>query len=216
MDRRTINFIIVISLTACVGLLTMQASRVSRIENEKFFQFPLVVGDWIGKEQTLSQWAYNALETPYVFVRDYTNPRSIDTVNLSLVWFDDTNIAFHAPEACMSDRIRASHATRIIFDESGEQEVKKLLVELGGTKNVMLYFFDVNGYITTSQVCIRIKILYNRLHLKRSAATFIRVIAPIRGDDETRTIEELQLFLKEFMPVIREYMYIRNLRDNGI
>ena len=207
MERRTVNLAITVVVTAVAALLSVQVSSVDRIENRDFFQFPLEVGRWQGREQALSQWAYDALETPYVFVRDYARPGSPDPVNLSLVWFDDTNVAFHAPEACMSSKITAAGTVRITFDASGEHEVKKLLVELGTTQYVMLYFFDVDGYVTTSQARIRLKLLANRLHFKRSAATFIRVMALLKGDGQ-ETVEDLQVFLKDFMPTIHEHTWI--------
>jgi len=214
MERRTVNLAIIVVVTAVAALLTMQVSSVDRIENRDFFQFPLEVGRWQGREQALSQWAYDALETPYVFVRDYARPGSPDPVNLSLVWFDDTNVAFHAPEACMSSKIRAAETARVTFDASGEHEVKKLLVELGTIRYIMLYFFDVEGYVTTSQARIRLKLLANRLQFRRSAATFIRVMAPLKGDGH-ETIEELQVFLRDFMPVIREHTQVAHIRKGG-
>jgi EpsI family protein len=214
MERRTVNLFIAVVLTAAAALLSMQVSSVDRIENRRFFQLPLVVGSWTGQEQTLKQWAYDALETPYVFVRDYASPAHADPVNLSLVWFDDTNVAFHAPEACMSSKIRAAETARISFDDSGEHEVKKLMVELGTARYIMLYFFDVEGYVTTSQARIRLKLLANRLHFKRSAATFIRVMAPLKGD-EGETVQELEVFLRDFMPVIREHTHVAHIRNGG-
>ncbi len=136
-----------------------------------------------GRSSHSVEWAYDALETPYVFVRDYAKPAYPDPVNLSLVWFDDTNVAFHAPEACMSSKIRGANSVRVVFDASGKHEVTKLLVELGTKRYIMLYFFDVDGYITTSQTRIRLRMLFNRLHLKRSSATFVRVMAPLRGNE---------------------------------
>ena len=207
MKRRTVNFWVVIALTLVAAVLVAAANRVEPLENKKFFQFPLTIGDWRGREIPMSDYVYRGIETPYLFLRDYTSPRYPGPVNLSIVWFDDTNIAFHAPEACLggvSDTVRSEGKVRIRLDK--EYEINRFITNLGGTDYLVIYFFDVDGYITTSQTALRLRVLQKRLLFKRASTSFIRIMAPV-GTDEEKTLESLKSFLREIYPLIPDYTY---------
>ena len=206
MAKKKINYWVTIIITVLVAGLIWKADTVHPIRNDKLLEFPLSFGNWSGHEEIMSDWVYNSLETPYVFLRDYRSLQYPIPVNLSIVWFDDTNIAFHAPEACMSSRIADKSTVRIKLDGSNEVEIAKLLVTLNGRQHILLYFFSVDGFITTSQSMIRLKILSRRLQLKRSSAAFIRVMAPI-ADDPQDTMRVLTEFLNEMYPIIPEFTY---------
>jgi len=207
MKSDKLRFWLIIILTLATSGMVNWASRISPIENKMFFKFPLVVGEWTGHEIPMSDYVYQGIETPYLFLRDYSQS-GIDTkVNLAIVWFDDTNIAFHTPEACLGgvgEQVIEKKNMSIVLDK--KHEITKDIVNLNGTRQIVLYFFDVDGYITTSQPAVRIEVLKRRLLFKRTSASFIRIMAPI-GTNEKVTMELLVDFLKAIYPVIPDYTY---------
>jgi len=180
------------------------------IENERFNDFPLVIGDWKGINVPMSDWVYQGLETPYVFLRNYVSPKHRLQVNLSLVWFDDTNFAFHAPEECMSEIVRSRTVKKIRIGDAGVHEVVQMSVDIRNQRYLLLYFFDVDGHITTRQSMIRIAALKRRMHFRRASATFIRLMTPIL-DDQEQSLQTILSFLDVMYPILPTYTYTDNI-----
>jgi EpsI family protein len=209
MYSRTLKFCIVITVTLIASGLISTMNRDEPLKNERFFDFPLSIGDWKGRDIPMSDYVYKGIETPYLFLRDYSSPRFNAPVNLSIVWFDDTNIAFHTPEACLggvSNEVKGKGKIYVKLDK--EYEMEKFITNLGGTDYLVLYFFDVDGFITTRQSDIRMRVLYKRLVFKRASATFVRLMAPVHTNEQ-ETSKCLLAFLRLIYPLLPDYMYTK-------
>jgi len=215
MGKNQLRFIITILITFVATGLVYKVNTMDPIRNDKFFRFPLSINDWQGNEVPMSQWVYQGLETPYVFLRNYSSPSARLPINLSLVWFDDTNYAFHAPEACMDTIIRERETAIIRIGNSGNHEVVKMIVEVNNQKQLLIYFFDVDGFITTRQSMIRLASIWKRLHFKRASATFVRLMAPLEND-QAETMRVLLRFLDDIYPILPEYTYTDKVRTGKI
>ncbi len=213
MKKKPLNFIVVIILTSIAAGLVFAANNTEPFQNNKFYDFPLEIGDWKGREIAMSDYVYQGIETQYLFLRNYYSPRYNTPVNLSIVWFDDTNIAFHAPEACLGgvgNTVKEKTTTNMNINGQN-LEIGKLIVGLNNQQQQMvLYYFDVDGYITTSQTDIRLHVLKKRLLLKRASASFIRIMAPITNDQDV-DMDMMKDFLLDLNPIIPEYTYTDNI-----
>jgi hypothetical protein len=88
-----------------------------------------------------------------------------------------------------------------------------MTIEIDDQAYLLLYFFDVDGYITTRQSMIRISALKRRLQFKRASATFIRLMAPILNDQE-EALQTLLSFLDVMYPILPEYTYTDDIRTS--
>jgi EpsI family protein len=210
MEKNPLRLLVAIFITFVVAGLVYKAKSMDPIKNDKFFQFPLSIKDWQGNEVPMSEWVYQGLETPYVFLRNYSSPKENLPVNLSLVWFDDTNYAFHAPEACMNSIMRDREMVSIRIGNSGNHEVVKMIVEINNQKQLLIYFFDVDGFITTKQSIIRLESLKKRLLLKRTSAVFVRLMAPVESNQKD-TMRVILTFLDVIYPILPEYTYTERI-----
>lgn len=206
MQKSMLRLSLVIIITFIASGLVYKINTLEPMKNNKFSDFPLSIGDWQGQDVFMSDWVYQGIETPYVFLRNYTSPSQELPVNLSLVWFDDTNYAFHTPEACMSSIIKTKETDYIDLSNLGRHRVVKMIVEINNQKQLLIYFFDVDGFITTSQSMIRLESLIKRFQFKRTSATFVRIMAPIKESQE-ETMKVLMRFLKDLYPVLPDYTY---------
>jgi EpsI family protein len=202
MQKERIRFIIVIIITLLTGGIIAKISFEPPLENNKFFNFPMNIVDWKGEEVPMADYVYASLETKYSFLRNYRSKRYATPVNLSLVWFDDRMVAFHAPEACLGGvGINIVEQSSIKVKLNGRDcEINKMVVNYNSIKQLVLYFFDVEGKITTSQSIIRLNILKRRLEFKRGSATFVRLMSPIETNEEKITNEMLD-FLSSIYPL---------------
>jgi EpsI family protein len=209
MNNKTVRIWIVIITTFIAAGLVTAIKKTDPLKNVRFFDFPMTIGDWRGTEIPMSDYVYQGIETPYLFLRDYRSPRYRYPVNLSIVWFDDTNIAFHTPEACLggvSSTVKGQGTVRVKFNPDREYQLNKFISDLSGTKYLVVYFFDVDGFITTSQSDIRLQVLFKRLLFQRSSASFIRFMAPVQVNEQ-ETLSAILDFLQVMYPFVHEYMY---------
>ena len=205
---------ITIALTTVAAVLVLAVNNARPFPNNRFFDFPLAIGDWKGRDIQMSDYVYQLIETRYLFLRDYQSPRYDEPVNLSIVWFDDTDIAFHAPEACLGGvghKVKEK-TTAIVNINGSDHTLGKLAVgNADGSNTIVLYYFDVDGYWTTSQADIRLHILGKRLLFKRASASFIRLMAPVVINDE-ETITMILDFLKTASEIMPEYLYTKYVK----
>ncbi|HEY9160776.1 MAG TPA: EpsI family protein [Desulfomonilia bacterium] len=214
MKKVRIRFIIVIAITLLTAGFIAQIGYEPPLENSRFFDFPMVIGEWKGEEVPMAGYVYQSLETRYSFMRNYRSDRYSSPVNLSLVWFDDRMVAFHAPEACLGGvGINIVEKSPVKVKLNGRDcEINKLVAIYNNSEHVVLYFFDVEGEITTSQSVIRLNILKRRLQFKRASATFVRIMAPLESNEEKITNEMLD-FLNAIYPLLPSYTYTDMITD---
>lgn len=214
MGKERIRFFIVIALTLLTAGFIAKTGYEPPLENRKFFDFPMVIDGWKGEEVPMAGYVYQSLETKYSFLRNYRSDRYSIPVNLSLVWFDDRMVAFHAPEACLGGvgiNIVEKDSMNIRLN-GRDYEINRLIANYNNSKHIVLYFFDVEGEITTSQSVIRLNILKRRLQFKRASATFVRIMAPLEGNEEKITKEMLN-FLDSIYPLLPSYTYTDTITD---
>jgi len=164
------------------------------------------IDQWTGRKITMESWVFKSLDTSYAILRDYRSPDG-DIVNLAITWYDDREVAFHAPEACLGgvgDKVKEKTVYPILFEKDQNHQIGKLLVERNGQRSLVLYYFVNDGYVTPSQTELRIRVLLKRLRFKRTSAAFVRLMMPITKSREiTRGI--LETYLKQTLPIIKEY-----------
>ncbi len=206
--KNRIKFYLVIVITFATAIQSSHSGNSEALINGRLKSFPLAICEWNGQNLIMDDYVYQSLETPYFFVREYSRERTSDRVNLAVVWFDDTNIAFHTPENCLGGVGNTVKDQNILhYDNSGRYfELKRLLVEHNSRKAIVLYYFDTDGYMTTSQAKLRLRILMRRLLSKRSSAAFVRLMAPVQTS-EADALNLLFRFLDAISPLMPNYLY---------
>ena len=200
------KYLIVITLTIITSIAIFKVHNIEPLINKKLFSFPMEIDQWTGRKITMESWVFKSLDTSYAILRDYRSPDG-DIVNLAITWYDDREVAFHAPEACLGgvgDKVKEKTVYPILFEKDQNHQIGKLLVERNGQRSLVLYYFVNDGYVTPSQTELRIRVLLKRLRFKRTSAAFVRLMMPITKSREiTRGI--LETYLKQTLPIIKEY-----------
>lgn len=201
---------IVIIVTVIAAGIVHTVKTMEPLKNERLFEFPIVIGQWHGQDIPMTEYVYQALGTRYVFLRNYYSSTYPNLVNLSVVWSDDTHLsAFHAPEECLGgvgNTVKEMGTLKVMLDK--EYEIGKLVSELNGKMNVVLYYYDVSGHITLSQKDIRLRVLAKRIRLQRANASFVRIMAPVNQSEE-ETTNVLNAFLRDIHPVLTSYINVK-------
>ena len=207
MKLKNLNIWLVIILTTIAAVVVSRVKTYDAIDNPSFFEFPLRINGWVGKEIPMDAYVYSSLATKYVFLRNYYSPEYKHPVNLSIVWFDDREIAFHAPDACLGgvgNTVQDDSVVHVALDR--DYEFGRLLVKQNGVEQLVLYFFDADGTITRSQTVLRLKLLARRLLLKRGSVSFVRLMVPVDGGQDTALLQ-MKDFLTYLMPLLPAYTH---------
>lgn len=216
VKKENIRFWIVILATFLSACVVFMVKVSEPLENNNLYKFPLTINDWRGNEIKMEDYVYKSLETPYAFLRNYSSPKYKYPINLSIVWYDDRNISFHAPESCLGgigNTVKEKDEVKIHLDK--DYVIGKLRVGMNNNDQLVLYFFDVDGFITTSQSDIRFKVLMKRMQFKRASASFIRIMAPIETNEQDTMKAELE-FLKNIYPLLPEYTHTNKIAKGNI
>ena len=193
---------LVTCLTAATGALVLCLAFAAPLRNDKLFSFPLALGDWHGTESAMEDWVFESLETEFAFMRDYTSPRFSRGVNLAMVWYDDRNVGFHAPEACLGgvgNTVTSMSPVELQLDVPWR--AVRLLARQGRQVYVVLYFYMVGDEVALNAFEVRWALLKRRLQAKRGAAVLVRLMTPIRT-----TEPEADAVLADFLNRIRTYI----------
>jgi len=201
--KRLLILVILTGMTAA----TVVAARYSEpLKNERFFSFPLQIGKWSGQDIRMQDWVFESLETRYAIMRNYRCSEG-DSVNLAITWYDDKEVAFHAPEACLGgigNEVKEKTVETITMRDSQTREIGKLFVEKNGRESLVFYYFISDGYITPDQIKLRVTIMLKRLRLKRTSAGIVRLMVPIvSGEQPAQRL--LVEFLREIAPLVAQY-----------
>ncbi len=189
-------------------------------DNERISQFPYELGEWNGKDYDTEPWK-NQLGADVALLRGYRKPETRE------IWFlamqSKSRSSFHPPEVCYPAMgweiaeegfitIPGEDASWIeaplyprFSKEKATVQLKKLLVEKGNERRLILYFYVKHGEVGASSDVI----------------TMIRIsaITTPQGSYET-TLEQEEELLLEFIPHMfepgeREDMIIVQLANMG-
>lgn len=205
---RTIIIIVFLVMTA---ILTSVFSRSERIlPNKSFDLFPVEIGEWKGVKENLDQKVYNILGVEEYILGNYRNQRG-NRINLYVGFYQSQKEGdlIHSPKNCMPGagwNIIKTDQEPIVFHKGQKpRNVIRLLLQKGGEKQIVLYWFHSRGRIIGSEYMQKIWLVIDSMTKQRTDGAFVRLISPIITSEET-TAKILTEFAREIKPILDEYI----------
>lgn len=205
---RTIIIVAILVLTALLTIVFSQSER-TRL-NKSFDLFPLEIGEWKGVKDTLDQKVYNILGVEDYILGNYQN-RQGNRINLYVGFYQSQKEGdlIHSPKNCMPGagwNIIKTDQEPLVF-QKGEipSSVIRLLLQKGGEKQIVLYWFHSRGRIIGSEYMQKIWLVIDSMTKRRTDGAFVRLISPIIKSEET-TDKLLTEFAREIKPILDEYI----------
>lgn len=205
---RTIAIVAILVLTA---VLTSIFSRSERIQpNKSFDLFPVEIGEWKGVKQNLDQEVYNILGVEDYILGNYRN-RQGNRINLYVGFYQSQKEGdlIHSPKNCMPGAgwniIKTDQETILFRKEQKKRKVIRLLLQKGGEKQIVLYWFQSRGRIIASEYMQKIWLVIDSMTKQRTDGAFVRLISPIITSEETANTL-LKEFAREIKPILDEYI----------
>ena len=200
-------------------IIAFGAVLVNAVEYETFYRaddavltvkkIPLNMKKWRGTEVLLAENIYEILETRAIIHRSYQFEGQ--RVFLSLVFYPETKVDFHAPEACMGGSGRKiNKSTKTIeFGNGGESislGINQLTYEDGPQRDLVYYFYKAGSFTGKNYILLRLNLAKNKLAGDGSSGSLIRIST---GDEPIGGVsahERLKSFIADLYPYLIQYL----------
>jgi EpsI family protein len=166
--------------------------------------FPQQIGDWKGKDLTVTEDEYQILETRNLIVREYTNS-SGQKIGLFIIYSETNRSVFHPPEVCfLGSGIK-------IADKSVEQinagklnfSANKMYAEKNNFRELVLYCYSADKFYTANFYLQQAIFTWNQLFAKNRGGATIRVSMAM-GKNEEQALASLKQFLVEVVEIMEK------------
>jgi len=180
--------------------------------NEPFSTFPKQIGQWIGKEEYLDEEIYDILGVDDSFLCNYKTSDGRQ-VHLYIGFYRSQREGdlIHSPKNCMPGAgwsIIGTSLEELIIPNHNPEKIRliKLLLQKGAQRQVVLYWFQSRGRFIASEYMQKIYLVIDSIVKHRTDGSFVRLIAPVVGGNEEKTVKDLKRFAKLLIPVLQEYI----------
>ncbi|WP_054031606.1 exosortase C-terminal domain/associated protein EpsI [Desulfatitalea tepidiphila] len=202
-----------------IGALALMAVTINCFDYDVFSKadegvaainnIPKVIDGWLGTDSYLEPSIYEILETKSIIHRNYKSNQG--EVFLSLVYYPDTKVDLHAPEACLGgagERLLKSPQTLEINSnrKTLKLEVNQLVTNNGNFSDLVFYFYKSGSYMGRSYFKLRLNIAKNKLVSSNKSGALIRVSTRIQQENVDLGSERLTRFLGALVPFLVEFL----------
>jgi EpsI family protein len=204
-------------IASALMILTMLCLRyVSQGEeikpNKPFSTFPMKIGAWVGKQERFDERVYDVLGVDDSFLSTYqtTDGRNVQ-LYVGFYRSQREGDLIHSPKNCMPGagwNITRTSLEELIIPNSNPKRIKviKLILQKGPHRQIVLYWFQSRGRFIASEYMQKIYLVMDSITRHRTDGSFVRLIAPVVGGDEEKTLTDMKDFARLLLPVLQEYI----------
>jgi len=194
----------VVVAVLAITFFMLPAKRADiKIPRKEFSEFPMVLGDWKGKAEHLEQMYLDTLKLDDYLLADYVNRRE-QLVNLYVAYYasQSKGASIHSPRTCMPGggwEIRRLSRRTIDGVRVGSKPlaVNRAEIELGDDKQLVYYWFRMQGRGITNEYLLKWYVFWDALTRNRTDAALIRITTPLApGESFADADSRLVTFMK--------------------
>jgi exosortase D (VPLPA-CTERM-specific) len=190
------------------------ATRVeAKPPRTEFSSFPLVLGNWHGKQEFLDKIYLDALKLDDYFLANYTNDGR-DLVNFYVAYYATQRAgeSAHSPRTCIPGggweiKSLAPHAVSGVTFAGKQLVVNRLVIQKGDSKQLVYYWFQQRGRIITNEYKVKWYLLKDELTRNRSDGALVRVTAVLDANTDINEADKrLADFTRSVSSVLSKYV----------
>lgn len=184
----------------------------AHVDRKELKDFPRQVGAWeqVGGDQRFDDQTMSVLRASDYLMRDYRSP-SGQRGNFYVGYYASQRdgATYHSPLNCLpGSGWVMSNPARITVTPSGKAafEANKYLIENGGRRHMLIYWYQGRGRIVASEYWGKIYTVLDSVSMRRSDGAMVRVMVPV-GNSEDRSLQaavelaaNVSMALPEFVP----------------
>jgi len=199
-NKYLLLFLVTVVLTIPVYLLQYAAYSPEQRAADAIAGIPKEMGAWTGSDAHLEPWVYDLLETRSIIHRSYAGKEH--QVFLSVVYYADTKVGFHAPESCLGAQGLELTKSSDQIELSGQKilDINKLTYQQQRNRELVYYFYKAGSYVGPSYIRMRLNIAYNKLITGNRSGALIRVSTSMVKDSDDGAKAVLSEFIDTLFP----------------
>lgn len=180
--------------------------------HKPFSSFPKQIGPWSGKESRFDQKIYDILGVDDSILCHYKTPDN-QRAELYIGYYQSQREGdiIHSPKNCMPGAGWKIIKTSLVKIKTSSRPVEKsdvikLTLQNGTQKQIMLYWFQSRGRIISSEYMQKIYLVIDSITKRRTDGSFVRLLTPVKNNNEEKALKVLIDFAEEIMPVLTQYI----------
>lgn len=211
INFRYLTLITLLSVTCiAVRLLTQDQDVLSNDGVKAIEGIPLEIGHWKGHDKPLENNIYEILETRAIIHRQFVSNKTQE-VFLSIVYYSNAKVDFHAPEQCFGSQGIAleTSSKELIFPYNGnpfELQINQMTSSKATPDNLVYYFYKTGKSMGPSFIKLRLHIALRKFTSKTLDGALIRVSTPVHDGDITKAEGTLNEFISLLYPLLIEQL----------
>ena len=193
--------ILVIIAVVCNMPKVFDASKEAKVSN-----FPMIIGQWQGKDIPIPERDYEILETRNLIIREYKNQISGESIMLYIIYSAaDNRRALHPPEICYTGAGAAIEGKSVI-PVIGLIKANKFTIKTENSRQLVIYWFKSAGLNTYSYLKQQMKMVTDAMLKGRATGAMIRISTNIGDGDEGAALEVIRSFCAQVEPLLAQYV----------
>jgi exosortase D (VPLPA-CTERM-specific) len=175
--------------------------------------FPLIRGEWIGRDSALPDNILEELDYPDYITADYRRNGDPAGVNFYVAYYKSQRAgsSIHSPRSCIpgggwkiSDLTQKDLGAPLGL---GELEVNRLVISKGEYSQLVYYWFAQRGRVITNEYLAKWYLFSDGITMQRSDGALVRLVTTVLPDTDIAEADaRLQQFMQEFYPVMLDYL----------
>jgi EpsI family protein len=196
-------FVLIIS-SVLIHLLTYNKFYRTEEGLAHIVKIPLEIGGWHGQDIFIEDRIFEILETKSILQRKYSSDQGYEVL-LTIVYYPETKVDFHAPEACFSGQgisISKSEKTLNILKDGMifELKINQLIKQQMNSENLIYYFYKADNFFGSSYIKLRFSLALNKFLSNEKNGALIIVSSMMKNQDTKKESEVLQKFIQDIFP----------------
>ena len=214
MNSKNVRFwaLVIVIVVAGVVINSWASLGEAHVDRKQLNEFPAQVGNWTqrGPDQQLDKETLSVLRASDYLLRDYRNSNGqIGNYYVGYYATQRDGSTFHSPLNClpgsgwtMTDQAR----TAIALADGRTFQANSYIIENGGVRQLMLYWYQGRGRVVTSEYWGKVYTVLDSIRMRRSDAAMVRITVPVTSSDADalKTAKDLAAAtssaLPEFVP----------------
>jgi EpsI family protein len=195
-----------------IGFLSYFSRSEAVPPRKPLSSFPKNIDNWTGQEGFFDKQVYDVLGVDDSALISYQGPEG-KSVQLYVGYYQSQREGdlIHSPKNCMPGSgwdITQTSLEELSLQGTNPQKIKvvKLILKMGASQQVVLYWFQSRGRFISSEYWQKIYMVWDAITKNRTDEAFVRLIAPVDPYGEDDTTHYLKAFAEKLIPILNEYL----------
>jgi exosortase D (VPLPA-CTERM-specific) len=178
-----------------------------------FAEFPMQLGDWHGRRQSLEGVYSDTLQLDDYILADYVNSAG-EAINLYIPYYQSQRKgeAVHSPRSCLPGggwqmRDFGQRTLTGVIVDGHALRVNRAVIELGNERELVYYWFEQRGRVIDNEFAVKWFLFWDALTRHRTDGAMIRLITPLpAASSEAEADRRMTELVGQFAPRLRAYI----------